>query len=131
MKSYITGIGGIFFRSKDKDATIQWYQDNLGQTTESWGKMFAFREFDDPTKTGSLTWCPFKDETDYFGDSGQEFMINYRVTNLDELLVELAAKGIHTVKETESHEYGKFAWINDADGRRIELWEPIDSALGV
>lgn len=131
MKSYITGIGGVFFRSQNPEKCKAWYMENMGLKSESWGKMFAWRDYDNPEKPGSTSWGPFKNETDYFGNSGQEFMINYRVTNLEELLEHLKTKGIAVVKETESYEYGKFAWIDDADGRRIELWEPADEAFGI
>lgn len=131
MKEHVTGIGGIFFRSKNVNDTKKWYAENLGLKSESWGAIFAWRYADNSEITGSTSWSPFANETDYFGNSGQEFMVNYRVVNLDELLTELKSKGIETVKATESHEYGKFAWIDDLDGRRIELWEPIDSAFGL
>jgi predicted enzyme related to lactoylglutathione lyase len=131
MKAYVTGIGGVFFKSKDKQKSIDWYKTNLGIEAESWGKVFDWRTYDNPDLPGSTTWSPFENETDYFGNSGQEFMINYRVSNMDELLKNMEANGIKLVKATESHEYGKFAWVDDCDGRRVELWEPIDSAFGL
>ncbi len=129
MKEYITGIGGILFKCKDKSKTTKWYSENLGLKSESWGAVFHWREFANSTIEGSTSWGPFDNETDYFGPSGQEFMLNYRVQNMNELLQKLQADGIPVVKISETAEYGKFAWVDDVDGRRIELWEPIDSAL--
>lgn len=129
MKEYITGIGGIFFKTPDSDKTRSWYENHFGLTAASWGKVFMWRDHANPENIGSTSWSPFKTESDYFGNPNQQFMINYRVRDLDELLEKLQSEGIQTVKETESHEFGKFAWIEDLNGQRIELWEPIDSAL--
>lgn len=125
MKEYITGIGGVFFRSADKAKTMAWYTDNFGMQAESWGKMYPWRHHDNEAP-GSTTWSVFKNDTDYFGNSGQEFMINYRVRDLDELLAKLKANGISQVNDIYEAEYGRFAWVEDCDGRRIELWEPKD-----
>jgi predicted enzyme related to lactoylglutathione lyase len=131
MKDHITGIGGVFFRCKDDENVKAWYRENLGMQLESWGKFFAWRDYDDPKKPGSTTWSPFKNETDYFGNSEQKYMINYRVTDLEALLAELKEKGIEVVKKMETMDYGKFAWIEDCEGVRMELWEPRDEAFGL
>ena len=131
MKDQITGIGGIFFRSKDVDRLKNWYIENLGMEMESWGKIFSWRDYSNPEIPGSTTWSPFKDETDYFGNSGQQYMINYRVRDLEALLESLSRKGIEVVKKMEVLDYGKFAWIEDCDGVRMELWEPKDEAFGL
>lgn len=131
MKPQITGIGGIFFRTTDTNRTRAWYKEHLGLASESWGTSFPWRDYEHPDNPGSTTWGVFADESDYFGNSGQEFMINYRVNDLDALLESLERQGIFPVKSTETFDYGKFVWIDDVDGRRIELWEPKDDAFGL
>lgn len=130
MNEHITGIGGVFFRSHNPDKTKNWYSEHFQLPMESWGCLFKWRTYDG-NNPGSTSWSPFKNESDYFGNPDQQYMINYRVRNLEVLLLELANKGILPVKETEVFDYGKFAWIEDCDGIRIELWEPIDEAFGL
>ena len=129
MKEYITGIGGVFFRGQDPAKTMAWYREHLGLDCNQWGKTFEWKQTDGAL--GTTQWTVFKSDTDYYGPSGQQFMVNYRVRDLEELLEKLKGEGIYPVKPMESHEYGKFAWIDDADGYRIELWEPIDEGLGL
>ncbi|MBS3915399.1 MAG: VOC family protein [Bacteroidetes bacterium] len=131
MNSHITGIGGVFFRTSDPDKTRNWYQETFGLKMESWGCIFKWRDYENPSNPGSTTWGPFKNETDYFGSTNQAYMINYRVRDLELLLKELSEKGILPVKEMEIMDYGKFAWIEDCNGIRMELWEPVDSAFGI
>lgn len=130
-KPKITGIGGVFFKSGNTEAIRNWYTVHLGLESEPWGTFFPWRDYQHPDTPGSTTWGVFDSESDYFGPSGQEFMVNYRVNDLEALLESLARSGIFPVKSLENHDYGKFAWIDDADGRRIELWEPRDEALGL
>lgn len=120
----VTGIGGIFFKTKDKAKTLEWYKNHLGIQSEDWGTSFHWREKEDPAKEGYTVWGPFKDSTDYFSPSEKQFMINYRVENLDELLKQLKKEGITNVGEQVQEGYGKFAWIMDPEGNKIELWEP-------
>ena len=125
----VTGIGGIFFKTKDPGATKAWYEKHLGFDTDQWGAVFTFRKNEDPDKKGYLQWSPFKEDTDYFQPSEKEFMINYRVENLEELVKLLHEEGVTICDEIASYDYGKFVHIMDADGNKIELWEPIDEVF--
>ncbi|MGD1848806.1 MAG: VOC family protein [Salibacteraceae bacterium] len=122
----VTGIGGIFFRSKDPQKTKDWYQQHLGLNTDAYGTNFTWRQESDPEQKGATQWSPFSSDTNYFGDTGQDFMINYRVENLEALVENLRQEGVKIVDEIATHDYGKFVHIEDNDGRRIELWEPVD-----
>ena len=115
-----TGIGGIFFKVADPAATRAWYAQHLGMPIDDFGCTF----FPDPDPKAQTIWSPFKPETDYFGPGPQDFMVNFRVDNLDALLADLAEKGIKSAGDPMDESYGKFAWIIDCDGRKIELWEP-------
>ncbi len=121
----ITGLGGIFYKVADPDATRAWYQDNLGVGGE-WGAMFPFKD-DDPE--GFALLSPFKAETDYFAPSEASFMINLRVDDLDGMIAQLAAKGIEILGR-QDEDYGRFAWILDPDGNKVELWQQIGPAAG-
>lgn len=125
-KSYITGIGGVFFKCPDIDKTRNWYRDTLGFNIDDsyGGTTFEWHDKQKPERVGRTIWSPFKHDTEYFGPGNAEFMINYRVSNLDDLLADLKTKGVEHIGDIEDEEYGRFAWINDPDGRRIELWEP-------
>ncbi|MDQ3139300.1 MAG: VOC family protein [Pseudomonadota bacterium] len=114
----VTGLGGLFYKVEDSERTKAWYQDNLGIGGE-WGIMFPWRAGD--AEAYSLL-SPFKSSTDYFDPSGAGFMVNLRVDDLDGMIADLAAKGI-AILGTQDEEYGKFAWILDCDGIKIELWE--------
>ena len=120
----VTGIGGIFFKGKDPDKLREWYRQHLGIESENWGG-FAFQWRDDPQKDGGSTiWSVFPDSTNYFNPSTQPFMINFRVANLQDLLQQLRAEGVNVDGEGEESEFGRFAWVMDPEGNRIELWEP-------
>ena len=123
----VTGIGGIFFKTKDPQQTRDWYQRHLGIESESWGALLKWRTYDDPERVATTTWSPMSADTAYFQPGDSQFMVNYRVENLEALLAVLKAEGIEQVGEMETHEYGRFAWILDPDGRKVELWEPIDA----
>ncbi|CAG5076273.1 VOC family protein [Parvicella tangerina] len=125
----VTGIGGVFFKSRDPQAAKDWYAKHLGFNTDEYGATFQFRELDAPEKVGNLQWSPFKDDTDYFEPSQKEFMVNFRVDNLEALMEELKREGVTICDEIATYEYGKFLHIMDNDGNKIELWEPIDEAL--
>ena len=124
-----TGIGGILFRSKDPDKTKQWYKENLGFDTDAYGATFKFRPWDDPSKTAYIQWSPMSEKTNYLGDADQQFMVNYRVKDLEKLVVDLKEAGVTICDEVETYDYGKFVHILDGDGRKIELWEPIDKVF--
>ncbi len=123
----VTGIGGIFFKSKDPEKTKAWYEKHLGIESGEHGGGFNWREAEDPSKEGFTAWSVFPGESTYFGPSEKEFMFNYRVENLELLLEELKKEGVEIVGEMESYSYGKFGWIMDPEGRKIELWEPGES----
>jgi len=122
----VTGIGGVFFKTKDPKTMNDWYVKNLGLPVGQYGTTFEWREDEDPTKTGSTSWCLFKEDTKYFDPSDKPFMINYRVENLVALLEELKAEGVTIVDELSEYDYGKFVHILDPEGNIIELWEPKD-----
>ncbi len=121
----VTGIGGVFFKSKgDRTALAAWYQKHLGLRLEEWGGAIL-RWLDDKAGDGGLTvWHVAEPDTRWFSPSNSSFMVNYRVDNLGEMLEQLRAGGVDVVGGPESHENGKFAWIMDPDGNKIELWEP-------
>jgi glyoxylase I family protein len=112
----VTGIGGVFFKVKDPAATRTWYAENLGLAGSEWGAKLPAE--------GVAVWNPFPATTTYFGPGDQPFMINLKVDDLDALLVELRAKGVELVGDPSDEGYGKFAWIRDCDGFKVELWQP-------
>jgi predicted enzyme related to lactoylglutathione lyase len=125
----VTGIGGIFVKCNDPVATRNWYAQHLGFSANEYGTVFEWREASDPEQKGTSVWNTFKKESKYFDPSPKEFMVNFRVENLEWLLGELKKEGIEQVGEMQVYEYGKFAHIMDPDGLKIELWEAIDEAL--
>jgi len=127
MKKRVTGIGGLFFKTENPGATKDWYRKHLGFNTDDWGCTFWWKDKDG--KKCSTQWSPFSKDTDYFGPSKKDFMFNYRVENLVELLAALKEEGVTVIDKVEEFEYGKFGWILDLDGNKIELWEPIDAAF--
>ena len=122
----VTGIGGIFFKCKDPRKMKEWYKTHLGINTSDYGANFEWREASDPEKKGSTAWNAFPETTKYFDPSSKEFMINYRVANLEALVEELKKEGVTIVDKIESYDYGKFVHIVDMEGNKIELWEPKD-----
>jgi predicted enzyme related to lactoylglutathione lyase len=126
-KPKVTGIGGFFFRSKDPQAIREWYGKNLGLTVNEYGSTFEFRNARRPDEINYLQWSPFEEETGYFDPSEKEFMINYRVQDMEGLVNQLREKGVTILDEIEQFEYGKFIHIMDPEGNKIELWEPVDS----
>jgi len=125
----VTGIGGIFFRSKNPKETMEWYGNNLGLAITEFGSPFEFRNANRPDEINYLSWSPFEEGTDYFDPSEKEFMINYRVQNIVGLVDKLKKNGVTIVDEIEEYDYGKFVHIMDPEGNKIELWEPIDSVF--
>lgn len=122
----VTGIGGIFFKCKDPKKMTEWYKTHLGLDTNEWGATFEWKEASDSTKNGSTQWSPFAETTKYFEPSAKDFMINYRVADLEALVEELKKEGITVVDKIETYDYGKFVHIIDMEGNKIQLWEPID-----
>ena len=119
----VTGIGGIFFKCDDPQKMKDWYAKNLGLPVESFGTQFKWRDTDNPEKEGSTIWSPFKKDTKNFE---KEFMINYRVENMEELVEQLKSDGVTVVDEiTDYAEYGKFVHIIDPEGNKIELWQDV------
>jgi predicted enzyme related to lactoylglutathione lyase len=127
MKNRVTGIGGIFFKTDDPKASKDWYQKHLGFNTDDYGSTFWWKNKNGEDCT--TQWSPFAKNTNYFEPSKKDFMFNYRVENLIELLAELKKEGVTIVAEMQEFEYGKFGWILDNEGNKIELWEPIDQAF--
>lgn len=125
----VTGIGGIFFKTKDTEKTKAWYHKHLGIESDQYGGQFVWRDLDNPDKKCYTVWSPFNSDTKYFDPSEKPFMFNYRVENLEKLLEVLKEEGITVVGEIEKYDYGKFGWIMDLDGNKIELWEPMDETL--
>lgn len=121
-----TGIGGVFFRAKDPKKLCGWYRKHLGlPIDDAWnGCQFEWREAKNPKKTGTTVWSAFKADTKYFGKGKQGHMVNYRVANLKKMLAQLKRDGVWVDPDVQASEYGKFAWIKDGEGNRIELWEP-------
>ena len=125
----VTGIGGIFFKTKDPEKMKVWYNQNLGLVTNEYGSVFEFRSSDEPDKKNYSVWSPFNEDTDYFEPSQKEFMINYRVENMEKLVNELREAGVTICDEIETYEYGKFVHILDPENNKIELWEPVDESF--
>lgn len=122
----VTGIGGIFFKCKDPKKVTEWYQKHLGLTTNPYGATFEWYESENSTKKAQTQWTPFSETTKYFEPSSKDFMINYRVENLEALVAELKKEGVTIVDNMETYDYGKFIHILDTEGNKIQLWEPID-----
>ena len=125
----VTGIGGIFFKCKDPVELRHWYRDHLGLITNEYGSLFEFRESENPEKKAYLQWSTFSAATEYFNPSSKEFMINYRVDNIEALAKVLKEEGVTVLDEIATYEYGKFLHILDPEGNKIELWEPVDTVF--
>jgi predicted enzyme related to lactoylglutathione lyase len=120
----VTGIGGIFFKAKDPVALRAWYRTHLGIEAEEWGAVFRWQSADKPEAVGSTAWSVFNEKSKHFAPSDKPFMINYRVADLHGLLAALRAEGCAVDDKVDESEYGKFGWVMDPEGNRIELWEP-------
>jgi predicted enzyme related to lactoylglutathione lyase len=121
----VTGIGGVFFKSTgDSKALAEWYRKNLGMALEDWGGALLKWPDDRAQDKGITVWHVAESQSQWFSPSQAPFMINYRVDNMTELLAQLKQNGVAIHKGPESHENGKFAWIIDPDGNKVELWEP-------
>jgi predicted enzyme related to lactoylglutathione lyase len=123
----VTGIGGVFLRSRDPKTLAKWYAENLGVHLSDFNGA-AFQWSDEvPAGTGMTAWSAFPMDTQYFGEGQQAAMINYRVDDMDALLAALSAAGVWIDPKREDQSYGRFAWIKDCDGNRLELWQPLAS----
>ncbi|UWY27187.1 VOC family protein [Flavobacterium sp. TR2] len=121
----VTGLGGIFFFMDNPKETKEWYAKNLGLEINEWGSAsFESRNLENPEEIESTQWCSFKKGDEYFSPSKKEFMVNYRVQNIEGLLEKLKANGVTVLDDIETYEYGKFVHIMDTEGNKIELWEP-------
>jgi predicted enzyme related to lactoylglutathione lyase len=126
----VTGIGGIFIKSKEPQALREWYRVHLGMDIQDWGGMaFRWHTPERPEPNGCTAWTVFDASSKYFGPSTAPFMVNYRVENLHALLAALRAEGCNVDAKTEESEFGKFGGVMDPDGNRIELWEPAPGDL--
>lgn len=131
MKKRVTGLGGVFFKSEDPAKIKEWYGKHLGLDVDDYGASFLWIDPDnrDAKAKARTAWSPFKQDTKYFDPSPKPFMFNYRVENLVELINVLKEEGVQVVGEIEEFSYGKFGWIMDPDGNKIELWEPVDEGF--
>ena len=122
----VTGIGGIFFYSDNLEETNEWYTKNLGIEINDWGSSsFESRNINRPDEINSLQWKPFKKGDEYFAPSKKDFMINYTVQNIEALVSKLKENGVTILDSIETYDFGKFIHIMDAEGNKIELWEPV------
>lgn len=120
----VRGIGGIFFKSDNAENLRAWYKRHLGIDSGDYGKMFRWRSQDNPEQEHLTVWAVFPAKSSYFGSDSNRFMMNYIVDDLHATIAELRADGVAVDEKIEESEFGKFGWITDPDGNRIELWEP-------
>jgi predicted enzyme related to lactoylglutathione lyase len=124
----VTGIGGVFIKSAGKGSELaEWYRKNLGISLETWGGAILNWTDDAQVDGGMTVWSTANSDSKWFAPSESSFMINYRVDNMDELLAQLKENGVEIVKGPDTDFNGKFAWIMDPDGNKVELWEPMIS----
>ncbi len=122
----VTGIGGVFFKCQDPKKVTEWYQKHLGLDTNPYGATFEWYESPDSPTKAQTQWTPFSEKSTYFEPSQKDFMINYRVANLEQLVEALTEEGVTILDKIETYDYGKFVHILDNEGNKIQLWEPID-----
>ena len=121
----VTGIGGIFFKARDPKALLDWYRQHLGIDVQDWGgTTFRWHTPERPEPDGATVWSIFKDSSNYFDPSTSPFMVNYRVDDLHAVLAALRSEGCDVDGKVDESEYGKFGWVTDPEGHRIELWQP-------
>jgi predicted enzyme related to lactoylglutathione lyase len=125
----VTGIGGIFFKAQNAPELRNWYKEHLGIEVLDWGgAVFPWRAAEGGEPTGCTVWSIFPATSDYFNPSNSPFMINYRVENLDDLLAELRKEGLEVEDKIVEEANGRFAWVRDPEGNRIELWQPAEGS---
>ena len=121
----VLGIGGVFFRARDSKCLAAWYRQHLGIHVEEWGgSAFRWASPDNPNGTGTTVWSVFEDSSTYFAPSPARFMVNYRVEDLHAVLTALRNEGCAVDDKVEESEFGKFGWVMDPEGNRVELWQP-------
>jgi predicted enzyme related to lactoylglutathione lyase len=121
----VTGIGGVFIKARDPEALCAWYKKHLGVDVQSWGgAVFRWADGDTPARSGSTVWSVMPEASDYFAPSSARFMVNYRVDDLHALLATLRAEGCQVVDKTDESEFGRFGWVIDPEGHKVELWQP-------
>ncbi|WP_211474319.1 VOC family protein [Collimonas humicola] len=121
----VVGIGGVFFKAKNPEKLSEWYRDHLGFNLKEWGgAVFQPDPANGPIDQEKTAWSLFPSDSDYFAPSTQAFMINYRVDDLHGLLTQLRAEGCAVDAKVDESEFGKFGWVMDPEGNRVELWEP-------
>lgn len=128
-KGKITGLGGVFFKSENPKSLKNWYTTNLGLDTDEYGHMFKWLKPEEPDKLAYTQWSVFEAKTDYLNPSKKDFMINFRVEHIEALVEELKSNGMEVIGDIQSFDYGKFAWVMDPDGNKVELWEPVDEVF--
>lgn len=128
MERRVTSLGGIFFKCQNPELIREWYSKHLGISVDTYGTSFEWRKSDSPEEKGYTVWSPFKADTTYFDPSPKDFMINFRVENLEDLVKALKSEGVNVVDEIEKFDYGSFVHIMDPEGNKIELWEAKDVA---
>jgi len=114
------GVGGVFLKARDPEALAKWYEERFGIPAQGGGTL----AFDGPESTGMTVFAHFPQDTKYFGDGAQQVMVNFRVDDMDGLLEQLVVAGVRIDPKREDHEYGRFAWVWDPEGNRVELWQP-------
>ncbi len=126
----VTGIGGVFFKAKDPKALGQWYKKHLGIDVQDWGgASFQWQTPEHPNPDGATVWSLFPDNTEYFQPGSSPFMVNYRVEDLDALLQILRKEGCQVDDKTENSDFGKFGWVVDPEGNKVELWQPPEGPI--
>jgi predicted enzyme related to lactoylglutathione lyase len=126
----VTGVGGIFFKSESPKELMAWYREHLGLEPDTYGGWtFMWRDKDQPQRVGRTVFNPFKADTDYFEPATVPYMFNLRVDDLPALIEQLKREGVQVVGDVQEFPYGKFAWIVDPEGRKIELWQPPDEEI--
>jgi hypothetical protein len=125
MKTRVSGLGGVFFKARNPGKLAAWYARHLGVPVEKWGGAgFPWRDDRQPRKKGHTVWSPFPANTGYLGPGKQALMVTYRVASLNKVLAQLKKEGVWIDAKAEESEFGKFGWIKDPEGDRIELWQP-------
>lgn len=125
----ITGLGGVFIKSENPDDLKKWYEEQLGLPCDQYGHLFSWRKNENPDEVGYTQFSVFEKNTSYLDPSMKEFMINFRVDDLEAMIDRLKKEGMKVVGEIERYDYGKFGWVMDPDGNKIELWEPVDEVF--
>ena len=127
----VVGIGGVFIKAKDPVALRDWYREHLGMSIEDWGgTAFRWNFEEGPGESGMTVWSLFEEKSEYFAPSTARFMVNYIVKDLQAVLAALRSEGCDVDSKTDESEYGKFGWVMDPEGNRVELWEPPKGAAG-